>query len=217
MSAQESKAKIEEITDDVPAGQVEATEAEANEDDDEEIQSGSGVTIHNRNEKKARKLIAKLNLKKVDGINRVFFKRAQGVVFTIADPEVYRNPATGTYVVFGEAKVDTQSANMAAQLAGLQQQAAAGQAPEAAAAAAAGAGGQADKDPASIQKDLEAAVASTSLEDKEVDDANVDTSGLSEDDVKLVMDQANVTKSKAVNALRKNNSDIVNTIMELTS
>uniref|UniRef100_A0A060T643 Nascent polypeptide-associated complex subunit alpha n=1 Tax=Blastobotrys adeninivorans TaxID=409370 RepID=A0A060T643_BLAAD len=212
MSAEESKAKIEEITDDVPAEQVESTEAEAN-DDDEEVQSGSGVTIHNRNEKKARKLIAKLNLKKVEGINRVFFKRAQGVVFTISDPEVYRNPATGTYVVFGEAKVDTQSANMAAQLAGLQQQAAAGQAPEAAAAA----GAQADKDPASIQKDLEAAVASTSLEDKEVDDANVDTSGLSEEDIKLVMDQANVTKSKAVNALRKNNSDIVNTIMELTS
>lgn len=212
MSAEESKAKIEEITDDVPAEQVESTEAEAN-DDDEEVQSGSGVTIHNRNEKKARKLIAKLNLKKVEGINRVFFKRAQGVVFTISDPEVYRNPATGTYVVFGEAKVDTQSANMAAQLADLQQQAAAGQAPEAAAAA----GAQADKDPASIQKDLEAAVASTSLEDKEVDDANVDTSGLSEEDIKLVMDQANVTKSKAVNALRKNNSDIVNTIMELTS
>jgi len=54
------------------------------------------------------------------------------------------------------------------------------------------------------------------IEEEEEDDANVDTNGLDDNDIQMVIDQANVTKSKAVAALRSNNGDIVNAIMELT-
>ncbi|KAA8915298.1 hypothetical protein TRICI_002655 [Trichomonascus ciferrii] len=220
MTQAESKAKIEEITEQTPA-EAGAAETQAGEEEDEEgIEAGSGVTVHNRNEKKARKLIEKLNLKKVDGISRVFFKKPRGIIFTIDNPDVYKNPSTGTYIVFGEAKVNNQGGDMAQRLAALQQAAGggAGQAdPAAAAAAAAQEGGAASKDPNAIQADLEAAVAKTSINDAEEDEANVDATGLSEDDIKLVMDQANASRGKAVAALKKNNSDIVNTIMELTT
>lgn len=217
MTQAESKAKIEEITDDVPAGTTEVQQAEDEDDDDEAIQTGSGVTVHNRNEKKARKLIEKLNLKKVDGISRVFFKKAKGIVFTIDNPDVYKNPSTGTYVVFGEAKMNNQSGDMAQKLAALQQQG--GQGGDAAAAAAAAAqqqsAGEAAKDPTA---DLGAAVANTSIKDDAAEeDENVDATGLSEDDIKLIMEQANASRGKAVAALKKNNSDVVNSIMELTT
>lgn len=48
-------------------------------------------------------------------------------------------------------------------------------------------------------------------EDEEVDDAGVD-----DKDIELVMTQANVNRNKAVKALKHNDNDIVNAIMELT-
>ncbi|XP_068032981.1 nascent polypeptide-associated complex subunit alpha-like [Anomalospiza imberbis] len=44
----------------------------------------------------------------------------------------------------------------------------------------------------------------------------VDETGLEVRDIELVMAQANVSRPKAVRALRHNNNDIVNAIMELT-
>ena len=44
----------------------------------------------------------------------------------------------------------------------------------------------------------------------------VDATGVEEKDVELVMSQANVSKAKAVKALKNNANDIVNAIMELT-
>ena len=47
-------------------------------------------------------------------------------------------------------------------------------------------------------------------------DETVDTTGLDESDIKMVMDQAGVGKAQAVKALRAAGGDIVNAIMELT-
>jgi len=43
------------------------------------IPAGSGVAVHSRNEKKARKQIAKLGLKHVPGITRVTLRRPKNV------------------------------------------------------------------------------------------------------------------------------------------
>ena len=51
-------------------------------------------------------------------------------------------------------------------------------------------------------------------EDDEEDD--IDEGGVEDKDIELVMSQANVTRSKAVKALKNNANDIVNAIMELT-
>ncbi|KAG0258771.1 hypothetical protein BGZ95_004877 [Linnemannia exigua] len=48
------------------------------------------------------------------------------------------------------------------------------------------------------------------------DDEEVDEEGVSKEDIELVMNQANTTRSKAVKALKAHNNDIVNAIMELT-
>lgn len=67
---EDKKAQIEEVESD--------SESEAGEQE-EGIPSGSGVTIHSRNEKKARKQIAKLGLKHVPGITRVTLRRPKNV------------------------------------------------------------------------------------------------------------------------------------------
>lgn len=43
------------------------------------IPQGSSVTVHSRNEKKARKAIAKLGLKHIEGITRVTLRRPKNV------------------------------------------------------------------------------------------------------------------------------------------
>jgi nascent polypeptide-associated complex subunit alpha len=50
----------------------------------------------------------------------------------------------------------------------------------------------------------------------EEDEEEVDETGVDEKDIDLVMSQANVTRAKAIRALKNNNNDIVNAIMELT-
>lgn len=47
-------------------------------------------------------------------------------------------------------------------------------------------------------------------------DEEVDASGVEEKDIELVMSQANVSRAKAVKALKKTENDIVNAIMDLT-
>lgn len=59
----------------------------------------------------------------------------------------------------------------------------------------------------------EAAAAADAAEE---DDEDVDESGIDAKDIQLVMSQAGVSKAKAVSALRSNDNDIVNAIMELT-
>lgn len=79
-----SDPRIEEITDE----QVKKVEVEDHESSDEsetgdgeggDIPAGSAVAVHSRNEKKARKSIAKLGLKQVPGITRVTLRRPKNV------------------------------------------------------------------------------------------------------------------------------------------
>ena len=51
---------------------------------------------------------------------------------------------------------------------------------------------------------------------EEEDDEEVDASGVEEKDIELVMSQANVSRAKAIKALKKTENDIVNAIMDLT-
>ena len=54
------------------------------------------------------------------------------------------------------------------------------------------------------------------IPEEDEDDGEVDASGVEDKDIELVMSQANVSRSKAVKALKNNANDIVNAIMELT-
>jgi len=54
------------------------------------------------------------------------------------------------------------------------------------------------------------------IQEDQDDDDDVDTSGLDENDIQMVVEQAGVSRAKAVKALRNHEGDIVNAIMELT-
>lgn len=69
-----------------------------------------------RGEKKARKIMSKLGLKQIVGVNRVTIRKSKNILFVINKPDVYKNPASDTYIIFGEAKIEdlSQQAQVAA-------------------------------------------------------------------------------------------------------
>lgn len=86
-----------------------------------------------RGEKKARKIMSKLGLKpvsflqimryfqirnsfnntleliQVQGVSRVTIRKSKNILFVINKPDVYKNPVSDTYIVFGEAKIEDLS------------------------------------------------------------------------------------------------------------
>merc|ERR1712014_372554 len=155
-------------------------------------EEGVSKNKQSRGEKKARKIMSKLGLKQVSGVSRVTIRKSKNILFVIQNHDVYKNPASDTYIVFGEAKIEdlSQQAQMEAA-----QKFKNAEIPQVSDAVAAG--------PAPI------------IEEDE-DDEEVDAAGVEDKDVDLVMSQANVSRSKAVKALKNNSNDIVNAIMELT-
>lgn len=174
----------------------------------EEIPQGADINVIPKNEKKARELIKKLNLKQIKGISRVTFKQRGNLIYAIDAPDVYRS-AAGTYVVFGEAKVDDMNQRMAeAQAQAAQQEALQKAASDAATA---------DKSPESITADLEkASLGENKAEEADEEEGEVDESGLDAKDIEIVVEQTQVSRAKAVKALRKHDGDMVNAIMELS-
>jgi nascent polypeptide-associated complex subunit alpha len=69
-----------------------------------------------RGEKKARKIMSKLGLKPVLGVNRVTIRKSKNILFVIQSPDTYKSPVGDTYIVFGEAKIEdlSQQAQMEA-------------------------------------------------------------------------------------------------------
>merc|ERR1712183_437669 len=145
-----------------------------------------------RSEKKARKAMSRLGLKVVSGVNRVTIRKSKNILFVINKLDVYKSPAGDTHIVFGEAKIEdmSQSAQMQA----------------------------AEK----FTKEPEPATTSASeskqdpVEQDDEDEEEVDETGVEEKDIELVVQQSNVSRNKAIKALKNNDNDIVNAIMELT-
>ena len=83
-------------------------------DDDKQLDgataspNGTGKGKQSRSEKKARKAMLKLGLKNYPGITKVTIRKSKNILFVIAKPEVFKSPASDTYIVFGEAKVNRQ-------------------------------------------------------------------------------------------------------------
>jgi len=152
-----------------------------------------------KSEKNARKAFAKLGLKLVEGIERITMRKSKSATFVINKPDVYKSGNSDLYIVFGEAKVEDSLLNAASAANQMR-------VPEGINLGAEAAAVQAGKENAAP-----AAVAAAVEEEGEVDE-----SGVEKKDIELVMQQANVSRAKAVKALKNSNNDIVNAIMELT-
>ncbi|OHW95726.1 nascent polypeptide-associated complex subunit alpha [Colletotrichum incanum] len=214
--------RVEELPDDetkkvsVEEHEDESSDSEVEGEDAEGLPSGSTAIIHSRNEKKARKALEKLHLTRVQGITRVTLRRPKNILFVINNPEVYKSPNSNTYMrevsqddrkltlrpsVFGEAKIE--DLNATAQQAAAQQLAAAG--------------GEHDHAGHSHAEPSKAADAEAKKDEEEEDDGEeVDAEGIEDKDIELVMTQANVSRKKAIKALKENDNDIVNSIMALS-
>jgi len=142
----------------------------------------------------------KLGMKPVPGITRVTMRRSKNVLFVIQNPDVMKSPASDSYVIFGEAKIEDAGAMQAAQ-------AARAFVPPAAPATPSPSGDDAGAGASSK------ASAAAAADD---DDEPVDETGVEAKDIELVMNQASVSRSKAVKALKESEGDIVSAIMSLT-
>ncbi|KAH7316580.1 nascent polypeptide-associated complex subunit alpha [Stachybotrys elegans] len=197
--------RVEELPDDEPQNptvedQDSSDDSDVEETGDGSLPAGSTNIVHSRNEKKARKALEKLHLTRVPGITRVTLRRPKNMLFVINTPEVYKSPNSNTYIVFGEAKIE--DVNATAQQAAAQQ------------LAAANAEDHSGHNHGEPSKAPEAAEAKK--DDDEDDGEEVDAEGLEDKDIELVMTQANVSRKKAIKALKENDNDIVNSIMALS-
>ncbi|KAK1742069.1 nascent polypeptide-associated complex subunit alpha [Skeletonema marinoi] len=191
--------EVEDVDDDVP----ELEEADDIPELDGGIQQTTGDAesrqVTNRNEKKARKLMQRLGMNPVSGIERATFKTGgQSGYFFIDNPDVYTMGKT--YVIFGEAR---QGGNM--------QQAAMAQAQAQAAMAQQQQQQAAGMMPSVAEEGVEVEELPEIVED------SVDESGVDDKDIILVMSQASCSRPKAVKALKENDNDLVNAIMSLTT
>ncbi|XP_037693197.1 NAC-alpha domain-containing protein 1 isoform X3 [Choloepus didactylus] len=148
-----------------------------------------------RSEKKARKAMSKLGLRQIQGVTRITIQKSKNILFVITKPDVFKSPASDTYVVFGEAKIEDLSQQVHK---------------------AAAEKFKVPAEPLALAPESAPGPQVKQECKEEEEEEEVDESGLELRDIELVMAQANVSRAKAVRALRDNHSDIVNAIMELT-
>ncbi|KAE8689556.1 Nascent polypeptide-associated complex subunit alpha-like protein 3 [Hibiscus syriacus] len=149
---------------------------------------GAGRSKQSRSEKKSRKAMLKLGMKPIPGVSRVTVKKSKNILFVISKPDVFKSPASDTYVIFGEAKIEDLSSQLQTQAA------------------------EQFKAP-----DLSNVISKPETSTNVQDDEEVDETGVEPKDIELVMTQAGVSRSKAVKALKAADGDIVSAIMELTT
>lgn len=111
-------------------------------------------------------------------------------MFVISKPDVFKSPASDTYVIFGEAKIEDLSSQIQSQAA------------------------EQFKAPdlSNVISKGESSSATVVQDDEEVDEEGVEPK-----DIELVMTQAGVSRPRAVKALKATDGDIVSAIMELTT
>ncbi|KAG2687463.1 hypothetical protein I3843_09G052700 [Carya illinoinensis] len=164
-------------------------ESDDKEEDDAEGQGdGTARSKQSRSEKKSRKAMLKLGMKPIPGVSRVTVKKSKNILFVISKPDVFKSPASDTYIVFGEAKIEDLSSQLQTQAA------------------------EQFKAPniSNVISKPEPSVVAQ-------DDEDVDETGVEPKDIELVMTQAGVSRSRAVKALKAADGDIVTAIMELTN
>ncbi|KAF7025901.1 hypothetical protein CFC21_038050 [Triticum aestivum] len=130
----------------------------------------------------------KLGMKVITGVNCVTIKKSKTVTFVLSKPDVFKSSHSETYVIIGEIKFEDLNTE-------LQTQAEQFKAPG----------------PSRVNSMGEPSVAAVQ------DDEEVDETGVDKKDVELVMMQASVSRSGAVEALKAADGDIVSAIMELTN
>ncbi|KAJ0263893.1 Nascent polypeptide-associated complex subunit alpha-like protein 1 [Hirschfeldia incana] len=183
------KPEVEDVDD----NDEDDTEDDDNDDDAEGQEGEGGKSKQSRSEKKSRKAMLKLGMKPITGVSRVTVKKSKNIMFVISKPDVFKSPASDTYVIFGEAKIEDLSSQLQSQAAEQFK------APDISNVVSQG---ESSSSAAAVVQD---------------DDEEIDEEGVDSKDIELVMTQAGVPRPRAVKALKAADGDIVSAIMELTT
>jgi nascent polypeptide-associated complex subunit alpha len=146
-----------------------------------------------KSEKKVRKALGKLGMTKIDGVNRVTLRQKDNYILIIKDPEVYTSQQTeNTFIIFGELTFDDPEKKMARE--------------------------EIEKMKAEGDK-MKPEVSKEKVENIEIVDENEEVSeeGLDAANIETVMAEGNVSRQKAVKALKSANGDVVQAILNLSS
>ncbi|KAH8393548.1 hypothetical protein KR200_004539, partial [Drosophila serrata] len=153
---------------------------------------------YSRGEKKARRLLMKLDLKPIEGVFKVTMKKSKNILLIIDNPEVFQTP-TGTVIIFGKATIEDLANSAATRAAERYREAEASKEKEA------------EKEAATVAAEGAAA------DDDDGDDVDEAAAmDLDEKDIELVLLQASCSRKRAIKALLQNGRDVVNAIMDLT-
>lgn len=142
-----------------------------------------------KGEKKIKKALLKLGLNKIDGVNRVTIRQKDNYILLVKDPEVYvSKESDNSYVIFGEITVDDPDKPKAA---------------------------------SEISNLAQGPEIKSQTQDKvnivEDDDTPESEEGVDADSIDMVIAETKVSRNKAIRALKKNNFDVVNAILELNN
>ncbi|KAH9817125.1 NAC domain-containing protein [Melampsora americana] len=153
--------------------------------------------ILNKSERKARKTLAKLGLKKVTGISRVTMRRFKSQqFFVIANAEVFKSATANVYIVFGEAKTEETAPGLNLGGGGAGGGMGVG-------------GGFGAESMVSAGKQVAGKITDMNEDDQEP----MDETGLDPSDIETVMTQVNCSRNRAVKALKENDGDLINAII----
>lgn len=176
---------------------IDETDKAASENDIEEdvasVTHPSGRrTKQTRMEKKSRKALSRFGLKPVDGIVKITIRKSKHLLFSITNPEVFKCPTSDIYIIFGDAKIDDGSSPAASTNYTL---------------------------PNFTQNETPTVpvVSKDTVTNSDADEEVLDTSDVEERDIQLVMTQCKCTRKEAVMSLRKNNNDLVESIMSFSN
>ena len=197
-----TKPVVENEDDDMPTLEdvTNEDESKSTEEAANDAATAPGRSKQNRAEKKSRKAMSKLGLKPVDGIVRCTVKKSKNILFVISKPDVFKSPSAETYVIFGEAKIEDLSAN---------------------AQSAAAEKFRAPTTTTTTTATEDVSLPKAGNDDKKAESNTADAeggdeSGVTEKDIELVMSQTQASRADAVKALKANDCDIVNAIMDLS-
>ncbi|GAB67340.1 nascent polypeptide associated complex alpha chain [Plasmodium cynomolgi strain B] len=162
-------------------------------DENKNILNPPNRTKMSKGERRARKMLVKLGLKAVPNVHKVIIKKSQKMIFAVSNVEVYKVDGTESYVIFGDAKTDDITNSINSLL------------------------------PDSLPKDgdmmdeQEVNFEAPEKANEKVQDLDEGKAGdVSMDDIELIMSQTKCTRERAIEVLKKNNNDLVESIMELS-
>ncbi|KAM6134372.1 LOW QUALITY PROTEIN: NAC-alpha domain-containing protein 1 [Pterocles gutturalis] len=187
-SNDESIPELEEQGSEPPPAQTQAQLTHSLGTGEETVSKASRAAAR----KKSQKGHVQAGLRQIHGVTRITIRKSKNILFVITKPDVFKSPASDIYIVFGEARIEdlSQQVHKAA--------------------------AEKFKVPMEHSPLITETAPALAIKEESEEEEEVDETGLEVRDIELVMAQANVSRPKAVRALRHNNNDIVNAIMELT-